>query len=78
MLAGCTSSTEPAAVVAEAHLPPLAASCARKVGVPKVIEGEDLRVFALKNRAAAILSGRRADNCVALYRDVLDRNIPSE
>ena len=76
-LAGCNSMTGPAVVI-RANLPPLAASCAKKVGIPKVIKGEDLRVFALKNRSAAILSDRRADNCVAFYEDVVKANAAPE
>jgi hypothetical protein len=74
-LAGCSVSTD--RPVIRANLPPLAASCAKKSGLPQVITGEDLRVFALKNRGAAIRAEARADNCVAFYEDVVRANAPA-
>jgi hypothetical protein len=75
-LAGCANWNGPAVAI-KANLPPLAPSCAQKVGLPPVIVGEDLRVFSLKNRGAAIRAEARADNCVAFYEDVVRANAPA-
>ena len=68
LLAGCATSTPPELV--RPILPPMAESC---IGakLPAAVRGLDLRIFALRNRATAILANRGVKNCRAFYEDVL-------
>lgn len=43
----------------------------RPVDLPPVKKGESVKVFALKNRAAAIEANNRLSNDAAFYYDVL-------
>lgn len=68
LLAGCATST-PQEIV-RPILPPMAESC---IGakLPAAMRGLDLRIFALRNRTAAILANRGVKNCRAFYEDVM-------
>ena len=43
----------------------------KPVDLPPVKKGESVKVFALKNRAAAIEANRRLENDATFYDDVL-------
>lgn len=67
-LGACASSTQ--VELDRPNLPPLAASCV-KAALPAIVRGEDLEVWALKNRKAAHQANRAVGNCQKFYEDVL-------
>ena len=68
-LASCASSRPP--VVERPRLPAMPEKFGRPVDLPPVKKGESVKVFALKNRAAAIEANNRLSNDAAFYYDVL-------
>ena len=68
-LASCSSYQTP--LVERPRLPAPPAEFGKPVDLPPVKKGESIKVFALKNRAAAIEANNRLSNDAAFYDDVL-------
>ena len=68
-LASCNSYRPP--LVERPRLPAPPVGFGKPVDLPPVKKGESVKVFALKNRAAAIEANRRLENDATFYDDVL-------
>ena len=69
LLSACSYAKQP--ILERAALPNPPRNFGVPVPLPPVKKGESIKVFALKNRAAAIEANNRLSNDAAIYYDVL-------
>jgi hypothetical protein len=69
LLASCATST-PAPVIERPRLPTPPSEFGAPVALPQARTGDDVKVFALENRKAAIIANRRLADDAAFYADV--------